>query len=175
MPTAPAAAAPSELPWEAPASPQDMLKLEAQASACLDDAACDDAELARRLRSAAARGADVCSYWLEGLGVARDESLARACLERHVATESPPDGSSCSNARLQLALLIGLGRGGRAEPEAARRLLDGCFADMSQGSVLAAIEAGETPRGGAELCELGGLTTFSFGACSGPERLRAQA
>ena len=123
-----------------PSAPTPALVIDAGASPgafrqgeqCLDDVACAAAE-AERLFIA---GDDAheefidCTRFLDGTGVKTDLVRGRDCLERAVGNRSC-DGASPFMDQGELVCLRLDGIGGRRDITGARKLLEGCFADIT--------------------------------------------
>jgi uncharacterized protein YecT (DUF1311 family) len=175
VPAATAAPAASAAP---PAAAPSAAELLARAEKCIEDPTCseDAPALYRQADDANAPGLS-CFRFYYGIGIEPDAARARSCFERHVVP------SGCGNSspdleRLYLGTMLIDAQGGPADADRARRLFDGCFADIAVTGVLAEIPKHKTldpKRKPLDFCRDIGGTTLSMGECASIGRDRAAA
>lgn len=100
-------------------------------------------------------------------GVLESPSQFRACLERAVAAQEPCSGGSPSLVTLELATALIDGTSGRPDIPRARKLLAGCFQDVSVQTVLAHADDKESSPETAplETCDEIAQTTVASSEC----------
>jgi hypothetical protein len=147
-----------------------------EAGRCLAEPACSIDRYASLVLAAEDAKEDgvPCLDLVRGVGVPVDLPRARSCLERALAKEGSCGGSSPGLERLQLALLVAMGRGGPRSSTGAREALRGCFQDGSASSLdelISTVERGEDPKLAAvELCAAGlAQTTLHMSGCESLE------
>jgi uncharacterized protein YecT (DUF1311 family) len=149
------------------ASQAERDEADRRADSCWKDLTCAPAEARARTRAAVLAGAAHfgCEAAYQGVGMAADWPLARACLERELGGRSCGD-SSPSLERILLATMLLDGQGGPPEADRARALLGGCFQDASVGALLARVESGPSGEGKPlDFCQDLGGTTLSMNEC----------
>lgn len=144
----------------------------AAATTCLADPACPMERYAGLVFAAVdAHDPKVpCLDLVRGSGVPIDLTRARTCLAAEVARNGDCGGSSPSLERLQLALLVAIGRGGARSTEEAGKVLTNCYADGSVAAldeVFATLRRGENPSlKSVEFCEAElAMTTLHMSRC----------
>ncbi len=159
---------------DAPARPGEPASSQHEAAGqraeeCLASPACSAAEAARLFVAADdAADPDVdCFRFIDGAGVARDITRARACFERE-GKGLECAGSSADLGIAELAMMRIDGIGGRADLPAARGILSPCFDDVTRSEILEHATAKErdpkTPP--VDFCSDLGGTTITINACT---------
>ena len=114
-----------------------LLSLEVEQ--CFADLACSVAEQKKRLEQADDRGATdlACERFVEGIGVPKNVTRGRRCLERKLAADGQQNNVGCDRDTVVFALLAYQGQGGPREPAVARGTLARCLDDASVQKALA--------------------------------------
>jgi len=160
---------PPPAPTAPDAGPAPALALQQRATACLLDPTCPASEADRLFRAAddAHEDAVDCFRFADGDDTQKDLARARACLARSLSA-SKCDGSSADLGQAELAMDLIDGVGGPQDITGARKLFDGCFADVTQQEVLeyADARAASATAPHKDFCKDYGGTTLTSNACA---------